>query len=118
MRIAQVREKTMMSRVKSLRQIAIAVFTSLVCATPILAQSRTYAGIFNSRWRTVGFHGHDQPACSPFRRIHFPGGSFGDFFDPCDHADFARGNLDNSIGFRLGRERDFLTVGPLSLVGG
>jgi hypothetical protein len=118
MRIAQVREKTMMSRAKSLRQVAIAVFTSLVCATPILAQSRTYAGIFNSRWRTVGFHGHDQPPCALHRRVYFPGAGFGDFSEPCDARDFARGNLDNSIGFRAGRERDFLSFGPLSLVGG
>src|SRR5438034_10336119 len=117
MRIAQVREKTMMSRVKSLRQIAIAVFTSLVCATPILAQSRTYAGIFNSRWRTVGLHGHDQPLCAPIKVIYFPNGARLEQGPRCDPIDFARGNLDNSIGFRVGREKDYLTLGPLSLVG-
>ena len=98
-----------------------AAFILSLCAftgTPIFAQSRTYAGIFNSRWRTVGLHGHDQPPCTSHRRVYFPNLAFGDYYESCDARDFARGNLDNSIGFRAGRERDFLTFGPLSLVGG
>jgi hypothetical protein len=32
--------------------------------------------------------------------------------------DFGRGNLDNSIGFRFGRERDFLSLGAVRIAGG
>lgn len=68
------------------------------------ASWRTFAGSFGSRWNTLGHHGHDQPLC--------------DAAAGCDGIDFARANLDDSIGFRVGRERDFFESGPLRLVGG
>lgn len=83
------------------------------------AQSRSYIGSFSSRWKTQGLHGHDQPPCSPPRRIELNGGRVIYIDSPdCGPSDFARGNLDNSIGFRLGRERDVAAWGPLRLVGG
>lgn len=81
------------------------------------AEWRTFAGGFSSRWKTVGLHGHDQPYCSEVIERHFPGVVLVTHI-PCDRVDFSRGNLDNSIGYRAGRERDFLSVGPLHLVGG
>jgi hypothetical protein len=36
----------------------------------------------------------------------------------CDDVDFRRANLDDSIGFRFGSERDFFNLGPLRVVGG
>src|SRR5436190_23079431 len=94
------------------------ILLSFTFTRPILAQSRTYAGIFNSRWRTVGLHGHDQPLCAPIKVTYFPNGARIEQGPRCNPIDFARGNLDNSIGFRVGREKDYLTLGPLSLVGG
>lgn len=67
------------------------------------AQWRTFAGGFSSRWNTLGHHGHDQASCAS-----------GD----CDADDFGRANLDDSIGFRAGRERDFFSAGVLRIVGG
>lgn len=101
-------------------RIRTAFFFALVSlvSTNLRAQSRTYAGTFNTRWRTVGLHGHDQPLCGPSGIRDFGGGVFGSFSPDCNPVDFARGNLDNSIGFRAGKERDFVTLGPLSLVGG
>lgn len=64
---------------------------------------RTYAGGTSARWNTVGHHGHDQALCAT---------------QDCDAEDFARGNLDDSIGFRGGVERDVWTKGALHLVGG
>src|ERR1051325_1701073 len=63
---------------------------------------RTYAGGTSARWNTVGHHGHDQSGCVA----------------ECDAEDFARGNLDDSIGFRAGIERDLWTSGMFHLVGG
>lgn len=66
------------------------------------AQTRYYAGPFSTSWKTEGYHGHDQPC----------------FFTPgCDDDDFARANLDNSIGFRAGAERDYATWRGLRFVG-
>lgn len=36
----------------------------------------------------------------------------------CDDVDFERANLDDSIGFRAGGERDVFAFGPLRIVGG
>ena len=68
------------------------------------AELRTFGGGFSTRWKTRGAHGHDQE-------------------DPClgqqcDHKDFQRGNLDNSLGYRAGVERDFLSRGIFRVVGG
>jgi hypothetical protein len=97
--------------------LLLAVFSSL----PALAQShwRTYIGTFSSRWKTRGLHGHDQPLCAPARMISFEDGRVFLIDSPdCGPSDFARANLDNSIGFRLGRERDFAAWGPLRLGAG
>jgi len=75
----------------------------LVCCVAVHAhaQWRTFAGGFSSRWNTIGHHGHDQ-FCA----------------HDCDAVDFGRANLDDSIGFRAGRERDFFSAGALRIVGG
>jgi hypothetical protein len=99
-------------------RIAVLIALISLLSSTLFAQSRTYAGTFNSRWRTVGPHGHDQPLCGPEGIIQFPGGSFGIFGPDCNPIDFAHGNLDDSMGFRAGKERDFATFGPLSVVGG
>jgi len=110
MRIAPMREKTMISKAAS-RYLPLIIAVSLtLSSTPILAQSRTYAGIFNSRWRTVGLHGHDQPICAPSSDL------LPERRDPAAGAAvqqrrFRPGNLDNSIGFRAGTERDFRSFG-------
>jgi hypothetical protein len=78
---------------------------------------RTFAGGFSSRWKTIGAHGHDQPLCAPIKITYFHQATLHEYPD-CNSHDFARGNLDNSIGFRAGRERDFVGLGPLKVVGG
>jgi len=90
----------------------------LMFASQLAAQSRTYAGGFSSRWKTVGPHGHDQPYCAEPVRIDYGNGVFGFHGVDCNPLDLNRANLDNSIGFRAGRERDFLSLRPLKLVGG
>src|SRR5687768_11335219 len=92
------------------------LLTMLVCA-PVAAQDRTYAGSSSSEWKTVGKHGHDQPPCAEPRITRFGQGWFG-AAPNCNPVDFARGNLDNSIGFRAGRERDLFRFGAFALVGG
>jgi hypothetical protein len=101
----------------SANRYAFAVLLLFV-ATAAHAEWRTFAGGFSSRWKTIGPHGHDQPYCAEPRWHYYPNGSIGGEFPNCNPVDFARGNLDNSIGFRAGRERDFLRAGPLRLVGG
>jgi hypothetical protein len=81
--------------------LVLPLFFSLALSAQV---TRTYAGGYSTNWKTVGAHGHDVP-CS--------GG-----VDACDHSDFARGNLDNSIGFRGGLERDFASWRAVRLVGG
>ena len=83
------------------------LFVSLVLlAANINADTHIFGGSVATRWQTVGYHGHDQEPCEPV-----------DLTDPlalypdCDANDFARGNLDNSIGFRFGFERDLRRVG-------
>ena len=97
------------------------VMTLLALFLPLSAARadpwRTYAGGFTSRWSTIGHHGHDQPSCrdaADHPEVYATVIAAAN----CDAVDFARGNLDDSIGFRAGRERDFLTLGPLHLVGG
>lgn len=98
---------------------SIAILLLLLFASPLAAQSsRTYAGGFSSRWKTVGPHGHDQPWCAEPIVTVFPNGSILHQSVNCNPMDFNRANLDNSIGFRAGRERDFLSLRPLKLVGG
>jgi hypothetical protein len=81
---------------------ACAAFLSVILSFSAAAQTRYYAGQFSTNWNTSGYHGHDQPC----------------FFTPdCDDDDFARANLDNSIGFRAGAERDYGTWRRLRLVG-
>ena len=82
-----------------------ALWVAMACCFAVTVQAetwRTFAGGFSSRWNTVGHHGHDHNSC------------IGD----CDADDFGRGNLDDSIGFRGGLERDFWSAGALHLVGG
>ncbi|HEX8173311.1 MAG TPA: hypothetical protein VF824_22445 [Thermoanaerobaculia bacterium] len=92
----------------------------LACAALAHASEwRTFSGGFTSRWKTVGPHGHDQPYCAEHPTLtYFPNGAILAEVPSCNPADFARGNLDDSIGFRAGRERDVLALGPLRLVGG
>lgn len=82
---------------------------------------RTYAGGYSTSWKTDGFHGHDQP-CPVRTRIGTvidPGGTYFPIFtENCDAYDFGRGNLDNSIGFRFGRERDYAALGAFRITGG
>jgi hypothetical protein len=82
--------------------LSLALAVSLAPVT-FAQQWRTFAGGFSSRWNTIGHHGHDQNLCAS-----------GD----CDADDFGRANLDDSIGFRAGRERDFFSAGALRIVGG
>ena len=90
-----------------------------VLASPTLnAQTRTYAGMFTSNWKTIGPHGHDQPWCADPIVVIFPNGAILTQGVDCNREDFARGNLDNSLGFRAGLERVFLAGGPFALVGG
>lgn len=83
---------------------------------------RTYAGGYSTSWKTAGSHGHDQP-CPLWEvtgGIVEYDGSYTPIVGPgnCDNMDFGRGNLDNSIGFRFGRERDYLSFGALRVTGG
>ena len=89
-----------------MRSIVFAVLL-LVVAPLHAADWRVFAGGYTSRWKTIGLHGHDQPPCLSFRPTH-----------DCNSTDFTRGNLDDSIGFRAGRERDFARFGRLHLLGG
>jgi hypothetical protein len=81
---------------------ARAAFLSVILSFSAAAQTRYYAGQFSTNWDTSGYHGHDQPCV---------------FTPDCDDDDFARANLDNSIGFRAGAERGYGTWRGLRLVG-
>ncbi|HEU4522515.1 MAG TPA: hypothetical protein VFT12_10955 [Thermoanaerobaculia bacterium] len=95
----------------------LALASLLMVVADLNAAGRTYAGTFTSGWQTDGVHGHDQPPCAPARRLDLPDTIF--HSQPaCDGVDFARGNLDNNIGFRTGKEWDLWQRGRLSLVGG
>ena len=74
---------------------------------PLSAETRTYGGALSTRWNTIGWHGHDQDLCPEAAR----GGAAA-----CDDTDYRNANLDNSIGFRLGHERDSFARGPLKFV--
>ena len=81
-----------------------ALLAVMITASAHAADWRTYAGGFTTSWQTQGHHGHDQQPCgNPVT---------------CNPIDFTRANLDNSIGFRFGRERDLFEFGPMSIVGG
>jgi hypothetical protein len=76
----------------------------LVAASAFAGDTHTYGGGFSTRWKTRGAHGHDQEQpCDP---------------QQCDRQDFDRANLDDSIGYRAGVERDFFKPGIFRLVGG
>lgn len=100
------------------------VVAFLLLAPSLFAASpwRTYAGGYSTSWKTDGKHGHDQP-CLIIRNVGgvlYPDGSYVPLstYPDCDGADFGRGNLDNSIGFRWGRERDYLSFGMVRVTGG
>lgn len=61
------------------------------------------------RWNTTGWHGHDQELC-PEAATGGP--------EACNDADYRNSNLDNSIGFRFGREHDWFGRGPFKVVAG
>lgn len=97
-------------------RVRVWLFITLA-AVSLHAQTRTYSGSFSSRWKTIGKHGHDQPWCAEPTWTVFPNAVMVHGVD-CNPIDFERANLDNSIGFRIGRERDFLSLRPLKIVGG
>ncbi len=99
--------------------IALVIVTLLAFVLTAEAEVRwrTFSGGFSSRWQTIGHHGHDQPACGEDPQDGPRAASFLEA-GGCDAADFARGNLDNSIGFRAGVERDLWRVGALHILGG
>ncbi|HEX2120458.1 MAG TPA: hypothetical protein VHL59_02350 [Thermoanaerobaculia bacterium] len=67
---------------------------TLFLATTAGASGRVYMGGYGAAWHTTGgHHGHDVD-CPPDQR-----------HDRCESSDFARANLDNSIGFRIGAEQ-------------
>ena len=86
----------------------IILILSLFLASTAGASWRIYTGGYGTAWHTTGgHHGHDVDC--PADEQH----------DRCESSDFARANLDNSIGFRLGAEqrRDWLVYGAeLNLV--
>lgn len=72
----------------------ILILLSLLLANAAGASWRIYTGGFGTAWHTTGgHHGHDVD-CPPDQQ-----------HDRCESSDFARANLDNSIGFRLGAEQ-------------
>ncbi len=81
----------------------------LACVPFADAQTRTYAGGFSTRWNTTGWHGHDQDLC-PEAATGGP--------QACNDDDYRNANLDNSIGFRFGHERDWFDRGPLKFLAG
>ena len=86
-------------------------FIFILLLAPLFAdaQTRTYAGGFNTRWNTTGWHGHDQDLC-PEAATGGP--------EACNDADYRNANLDNSIGFRFGHERDWFDRGPFKFLAG
>ena len=85
----------------------------LLFAANVRAETRVFGGSIATRWNTFGYHGHDQEPCEPVD-LSDPAALFPD----CDANDFARGNLDNSIGFRFGAERRLRPLGRASIDAG
>lgn len=80
---------------------------SLLLASTAGADWRIYTGGYGTAWHTTGgHHGHDVD-CPPQEQR-----------DRCESHDFARANLDNSIGFRLGAEQRREWLGRVDLVYG
>jgi hypothetical protein len=80
----------------------IILILSFFLATTAGASWRVLTGGYSTGWHTTGgHHGHDVE-CPPEEQ-----------HDRCESDDFARANLDNSIGFRLGAEqrRNWLVYG-------
>ena len=80
---------------------------ALLLATPAPAEEskerwRFYGGMIHFNWDTVGPSGHTVDCRTP----------------TCDDADFDRGNLDTSMGFRVGAERLLLDCRRLLLRAG
>ncbi|HEY0158461.1 MAG TPA: hypothetical protein VGF28_14355 [Thermoanaerobaculia bacterium] len=72
----------------------ILILPFLLLAQSAAASWRIYTGGIGTAWRTTGgLHGHNVD-CPPDQQ-----------HDRCESSDFARANLDNSIGFRLGGEQ-------------
>ena len=80
---------------------------TLLTSASLLAETRTYAGGFSTRWNTTGWHGHDIPLC-PEAAERGPAA--------CNDVDYDNANLDNSIGFRFGQERDVRSRGPIQFL--
>ena len=98
--------------------VGIALFFVAVASFGDSAGWRTYGGGTTSRWKTRDVHhGHDQPPCRPPLVIVWPGMEFWSFPN-CNAFDFEHANLDNSIGFRAGRERSLASFSFLEIVGG
>ncbi|HUP48718.1 MAG TPA: hypothetical protein VNA04_07995 [Thermoanaerobaculia bacterium] len=87
--------------------IVIAALAAALTGTFAAAETRSYAGGLSTRWNTVGWHGHDQPLCPAAAEEGAPPSK-------CNDLDYLQANLDNSIGFRFGRERDSFEHGPLT----
>jgi hypothetical protein len=91
-----------------IRFLLVSLFLS--SAAPAFAAAdawRIYTGTHTTAWRTTGgHHGHDVD-CPPAEQ-----------HDRCESSDFARANLDNSIGFRLGAEKRRPGFGRFDLVYG
>ena len=101
----------------SVRIVLLSIPLLFMTLSGLDAQTRTYAGSVSSAWQTTGKHGHDQPMCAEPRLTALEGGFLMEV-PQCNAVDFARGNLDNSIGFRAGRERDVFQFGPVAVVAG
>lgn len=99
------------------KRTACVAFLTLLFAIRVHAELRTYAGSVQTHWKTIGKHGHDQPPCAPLRVTIVEVGRIEESPN-CNPVDFANANLDNSIGFRGGVERDLLSRGRLTVVGG
>jgi hypothetical protein len=79
--------------------------SSLLLASPIAHADdgwRLFVGRLDNGWRTDGTRGHTEDCRTP----------------KCDDADWRRGNLDASIGVRVGADKPLLRRGRLSLLAG
>jgi hypothetical protein len=85
----------------------IILILSLLFASTAGASWRIYTGGYGTAWHTTGgLHGHNVD-CPPEEQ-----------HDRCESSDFARANLDNSIGFRLGAEQRRSWLPRVDLVSG
>jgi hypothetical protein len=85
----------------------IILILSLLLTSAAGASTSIYTGGYGTAWHTTdGHHGHDVD-CPPDQQ-----------HDRCESSDFARANLDNSIGFRIGAERRRSWLGHFSMVYG